>query len=822
MVYYGLGGVGKTALSKQLERRITEGDIEIGRDLPKLRVTTRVDFGESGDFDLEGLLLRFRADIGNLRKGWPAFDLAFQFYWEKQHPGESLPEFLRHNSFLRQRISRLDFVEQMQNIFSQVLTELGMAWTPTRIAFRLASLTHEHLMHSMTYRRLSDRCPFLEPIVTADSQMDMLSYMPSLIGWQLDQIDHPNAIVFFIDTFEAIENRQTRETERIIQRLIFLLPTVLFVITSRNHLDWAVPSSTDELDYTGPNRWPQLELENKDLEPRQHLIGSLSAEDCDLYLRTVLQNEDGTPILNDTIRERIIAGSDGLPLYLDLSVTQYLELRAAGAPINPDAFGGPLSSVVYRIMRHLDNEERNILRGVSLLDAFDVDLAHAASDASDAKISRFINSSLVTRTTDLAWPYMIHSQLRNAIQQADAELNDAWSQREWREAAERICAHLSTISNAAQRNRDRIKVAACLTQAVRLSNRYDTVPAWILEAAQFLADTGLWRTLDVRLPASVQSDPIASALVQGLRGISLRRSGSLERSVREFDAALASGRLQGQPKDLLRLHRAHSLRNSGQYDEAAHEYEELVQGMGPYAARAALQLADIYYLRGQFMKALDSLEPLPQDNPDLLGESLRIRGHIYRANANFDMAELTYRRVLEHARSIQSPALEGKALTNLAETLCWRSEREGRQFADEAIEFNEAIGNQLEILKANVARAIVVNGDESEASVREALRIADSCHYRAGAIFALAARVFHQALHSNQVATGTANQILDIANAINVYHYWYEIVEWWLASYTGVGTLESGNGQPAADWLGDPPQAQQRWQAVLGARRGVK
>jgi hypothetical protein len=94
----------------------------------------------------------------------------------------------------------------MQNILGEVLTELGMAWTPTRIAFRLASLTHEHLMRSITYRRLSDRCPFLEPIVTADSQADMLSYMPSLIGWQLDQVGQPNLILFFIDTFEGVHS----------------------------------------------------------------------------------------------------------------------------------------------------------------------------------------------------------------------------------------------------------------------------------------------------------------------------------------------------------------------------------------------------------------------------------------------------------------------------------------------------------------------------------------------------------------------------------------------------------------------------------------
>jgi tetratricopeptide (TPR) repeat protein len=812
MVYYGYGGIGKTTLSRQIERRLTEADL--GMKIPKYLATTRVDFGESGEFDLEATLLRFRSNLGELRKGWPAFDLAFQLYWERQHPGQSLPEFLHQNSFLRHHLRRLDFIEEMQNILAQVMSELGMAWTPTRIAFRLASLTQDHLMRSVTYRRLSSKCPFLEPIVTADSPADALSYTPALLGWELSQINRPYLVVFFFDTFEAICGRSTREVERIVQRLIFLLPTVLFVITSRNHLDWSVPSTTNELDYRGINRWSQLDLANKESEPRQHLIALLAPEDADLYLRSVLQNEDGSPMLDDDLRDRIVSGSQGLPLYLDLSVKQYLELRAGGVAITPEVFGGSLSSVVSRILRNLDNEERNILRGVSLLDAFDVDLAHAASNAPDAKIGRFVNSSLIAHTTGRVWPYVVHEQFRRTIQDSDSELSDAWSQREWREAADRICAYLGELSQVAQSGRDSAKVGACFTQAVRLSNLYQSIPSWVLEAAQFLADTGSWRSLDVRLSASAEQSPATTALVQGLRGISLRRDGSLEESIAQFGVALSSPTLQSQSRDLLRLHRAHSIRNSGEYDRARREYEEILEETGPYATRAALQLADIYLLRGQFLPALQALESIPEDNPDILGESLRVRGHVYRANGNFDNAELTYRRVLELAKQIQSPALEGKALTNLAETLCWMKPTEGQEFADRAIAFNSAIGNQLEVLKANVARAVSSERDKSEEYISAALTLADKCKYRAGSIFALAARVFHEIIPAQRPNTSDSSSILIIANSINAYHYWYDIVTWWLND--SPSTVKS---YPTADWLGDEELAKRRWLTVLSSRR---
>ena len=63
-----------------------------------------------------------------------------------------------------------------------------------------------------------------------------------------------------------------------------------------------------------------------------------------------------------------------------------------------------------------------------------------------------------------------------------------------------------------------------------------------------------------------------------------------------------------------------------------------------------------------------------------------------------------HRRASDLGRAIDSPALEGKALTNIAETLAWTNPAEGAQAADDAIELNSTLGNQLEVLKANVAR----------------------------------------------------------------------------------------------------------------------
>ncbi len=57
LVYYGVGGIGKTTLSAELERRFLG---ENGRS----RAVTRVDFAESASHDVESYVLRLRAGLG--------------------------------------------------------------------------------------------------------------------------------------------------------------------------------------------------------------------------------------------------------------------------------------------------------------------------------------------------------------------------------------------------------------------------------------------------------------------------------------------------------------------------------------------------------------------------------------------------------------------------------------------------------------------------------------------------------------------------------------------------------------------------------------
>src|SRR5690606_10089582 len=292
--------------------------------------------------------------------------------------------------------------------------------------------------------RALKRCELLGELIEADPDVETLSYFPYLLAWDLERLPepHPRAAVF-LDTYENAGGRHHRDFERFLQRSVFLMPNVLFVITGRNRIDWA---DVDELDFPGPERWPGLHADNQSEEPRQHLVGYLSADDdADDYLRKAMVKGD-TPVMDAAIRERIVAAGSGLPLYLDLAVTRYLDLLARGRTPTAEDFGQPLRTVAARVLRDLGQYERELLRTAALLDTFDMDLLRAACPAiPDAALRNFKDRSFLEVNPEWTWPYALHQVLRDALREADVDLADSWSPRERAEVADRINDHLGQV-----------------------------------------------------------------------------------------------------------------------------------------------------------------------------------------------------------------------------------------------------------------------------------------------------------------------------------------------------------------------------------------
>ncbi|MFF9526914.1 hypothetical protein ACF1DV_33800 [Streptomyces achromogenes] len=108
-------------------------------------------------------------------------------------------------------------------------------------------------------------------MLEAEPSLEALSFYPHLLAWELHQLpdDKKTTPVILLDTFEDTADRH-RDLERLLQRLVWLMPNCFFVISGRDRLQWADPALHGQLDYTGPTAWPRLATAPGPLPPPQH------------------------------------------------------------------------------------------------------------------------------------------------------------------------------------------------------------------------------------------------------------------------------------------------------------------------------------------------------------------------------------------------------------------------------------------------------------------------------------------------------------------------------------------------------------------------
>lgn len=807
LVYYGMGGIGKTTLSKEFERRLNEiADDEL------CIVSARFD-GDGGlsASQFERWLMGLRAVLGRIVPRSPAFDLVFQSYWNRAHPGVPLDAFLQSDGRLAQLSNAVGLDKQLEDALASiagVAGESGVVGT----TLRTVGAVQRALRDARSQRRLMIECPYFDLLLDAPADEQTLAFLPSLLAWDLasaqQRSDTPLVTVVFVDSVEALDAARNRQAEALLQQWAFLMPNVLFVLTGRDRLDWADRApGTAGLPYLGPAVWPLLARDNHEIEPRQHLVGALSDHDADGFLRTVLQSGD-EPAIPAEIRERIVDGSHGLPLYLDIAVHNFITARLRN-DLDPESFGEPFPEVVARMLSDLSESERAALRAATLVSRFDADLIAAGAElAKDASARRLLQRSFVSYSPHEVFPYEIHRLLRESVQTCDSELQDGWSDREWSGAAQRMLEALGRRWRETETIGECESIGAIIVQGLALLEQYDLWDPWIIDIFEHALDAGWWRLFDRALPSAGTAR--GSAVPVGLAGIAHRRTGTLAVSGALIQEALQKP-MPEPARRFLRLHLAHALRNGGSYGQAEVVYRELAHDER-LGSRARYQLADIDYLKGRFGHSMDRLAE-DDSTPALHIERLRLRGHIQRVSARFADAALSYQSALDHARAQEAHGAIAKALTNLAETWCWTRPEKAAEFCERALRLNEALSNQLELLKLHAVRAAIASDWVSlEADTQRALELTETTGYAAGEIFARVGYAFAAArLGMPERAVEQAQHIDEVVQTLGVYGFWSDIVRCWIpreCSVTGANRLR------VLDKM-DP--ILRRWQAVLEA-----
>ncbi|MEV7617074.1 ATP/GTP-binding protein [Streptomyces sp. NPDC089799] len=629
IVFHGVGGVGKSTLLRKIEAALTAAEHrpeQWGEPTWTERVLPiRIDLSRAASTgsDFERVILTIRLALaGALDRTVPSFDVALRHYWEHVHPGEPLDEYVRRAG-LAGRFANL-LPGQLRAGVGEVAAALALPGLVGAAAGQVTSALVQALRERQERARALAGATRTSALLAATPGMEALSYYPHLLAWDLNQLPAKKRLtpVVLLDTFEDTADRH-RDFERLLQRLVWLMPNVFFVIGGRSRVQWADPALHGQLDWTGPAAWPGLASSSSSLtvpQPRaagsgarQFLIGDLSPEDCEAHLARRLV-QDGQPLISADIRAAITARSHGLPLHLDLAVSRFLEIRRTGRTPTPADFDCTFPALLARTLSDLTPEERHLLRSIALLDAFDLDLAtRTAGLAQQAPARRLVERPLVNENPYALWPYHLHRAIRSAVQDDDHS-DDRWTPADWHQAATRALAALGDQwTGATALGPSRMLLVACLRQGLRLARDHRLSDlGWLTAAAHAYTDDSVWEPLS--LPTDTTAEPApdtpADALAELLTTIARRQHEHRQRTADRLTAVLDSGLLPAELTEMGLYYRAKAYKDLSLNDAARAGMHEVADSGGRYAPRALRGLANLARLSGDFPTALAAVPTL--------------------------------------------------------------------------------------------------------------------------------------------------------------------------------------------------------------------
>ncbi|MFC7730685.1 hypothetical protein [Actinomadura keratinilytica] len=642
LVFYGVGGIGKSTLSRQIAERLADPqagpqrwapvDPGLGRILP-----VRVDLSRQAGVSFETVMLAVRLAVVELGRPMPAFDLAFLRYWEHRHPGEPLEEYLRRHTFLN-RLSRDGRLNgQMESALADLTQAIEVPGTLGSLAGQGLRATIRALRERRRSARALAGCRRLPDLLEAEPDHETLSYYAHLLAWDLAQLpeDKTATPVILLDTFEDVGDRVHRDYERLIQRMAWLMPGALFVITGRNRLQWDDARMEGQLDWAGPQAWPQL-TPGAQADPRQYRVGYLSPSDSEDYLRRrlILGNR---PLMDEAVRDTLIRHSRGLPLYLDMAVMRFLDLheRTGQAP-DMSEFDHEFPALVARVFRDLTADERNVLRAVSLLDSFSIELATAAAGLDrDAAALQLADRPFVDVAHGAPWPYHLHDLVRTAVRDTDTTSDDRWSAGDWRRAAQRAFDALGQEFARHGDEPSRRILLGCLRQGLRLARDHDLELGWLADAAFAYVRDFVWEPVEVGPGA--EPDGPAAALAETLAAIAQRQRQHRSRTAERLRTVLDAGLLPPELWELPAYFLAECQRDLGNLAESMDGMRQVADQGGRLAPDANRGLLHLARRRGHFPDALATAERLGTDGKRerAIGETLWTQGEIPLACAAF-------------------------------------------------------------------------------------------------------------------------------------------------------------------------------------------
>ncbi|MDX3208467.1 tetratricopeptide repeat protein, partial [Streptomyces scabiei] len=542
---------------------------------------------------------------------------------------------------------------------------------------------------------------------------------------------------------------------------------------------------------------------------RQVLIGDFSPEDCDGYLARRL-TRDGQSLIGEPVRQVITARSHGLPLYLDLSVARFLELRRTGHTPQPVDFDHDFPALVSRTLTDLTPDERHVLRSVSLLDAFDVPLAtQTAGLTHEGPAQRLTERPFVREDPFGLWPYHLHGLIRSAVRNADDTTDDRWTDHDWHQAAQRALATLGQQYQNAP-GPDRLLLIACLRQGLRLARDHRLDLGWLTAAAWTYISDSIWEPL---APPDTGTDTglgvAADALVELLSALARRQHEHRSRTAARLTAVVDSSLLPDDLQHMALYYRAKAHRDLGDTAASQAGMQTVADGHTRLAPAARRGLAHLARTAGDFPTALATARTLGWE-----GRHHRVEGDIWWPHGDMDRAATAYAAARDEA---EQHGIAGERATSQAQRAF------ALAFTDPAAADGElALASQLltgldlraTTLTTRIA-TLARDAGRDDADIDDRAQVLRADIRTAGVTYAELALdltlAFHHAVRGADPQTAAAIARLRENTRGGDYAYYSDI-----AHFMAGLPVETPS---TARWGDGAPATRQRWHALVTARR---
>ncbi|TCI63155.1 hypothetical protein [Exiguobacterium sp. SH0S2] len=329
--YFGLGGIGKTALLRKLTEELVH--------LNNHAIYTHINFENTDHHRLSNALLQMKKDLHQRYKiPFRSFELAYSVFWKKLNPGfipnakESSIPFLDEGSLLEKVISELDVVPYF-SIVPPLLKKIEEAFTS----------------HPSWSKESKEILKTLEEKSILETEDLLLYYFTEDISRHIHTTEPSYPFVIFLDSYELFSQSSQRNRGRSsssldwVQHLVKTLPSIIWVIGSRDKISWSDLSPS-------LSSYHLRELPNDD---RLRFLQACGI-DCEDSLRNIART------------------SYGVPYYLDLMVDMYQKSSQSKFVVDPLS-NSPLE-ISRKFLYCLDLNERETLKVLAIPNFWSLDI----------------------------------------------------------------------------------------------------------------------------------------------------------------------------------------------------------------------------------------------------------------------------------------------------------------------------------------------------------------------------------------------------------------------------------------------------------------